>query len=245
MPSEKAAQDQIALITGANRGIGLEVSNQLLKRGFRVLLGSRDLERGERAAQSLGAGPKLHVIQLDVTDAASVSMAASRIGEEFGRLDVLVNNAGGNYDQHQKASQADLTYVRATLELNLMGPWTVTQAFLALLKRGNSPRIVNVSSGAGSFGLAHGIRSGEGAVSAYAASKAGLNALTVKLALELEKDGIMVNAVCPGFTATHPGLKEMGARPVEEGAASVVWVVMLPDKGPTGKFFRDGSELPW
>jgi len=108
MPSEKAVQNQIALVTGANRGIGLEVSRQLLNRGFRVLLGSRDLRRGESAAQSLGKGRKLHVIQLDVTDTASIGTAASKIGEEFGRLDVLVNNAGGNYDQHQKASQADL-----------------------------------------------------------------------------------------------------------------------------------------
>jgi NAD(P)-dependent dehydrogenase (short-subunit alcohol dehydrogenase family) len=246
MAKERALESRIALVTGANRGIGLEVARQLLERKFSVILGSRDFERGEQAARVLGGGPNLKPIQLDVTDAASVRMAAETVGELYGRLDVLVNNAGGNYDLHQTASQADLDYVRETLNMNLIGPWIVAQAFLPLLRKGKSPRLVNVSSGAGSFGLSqNGIPSGEGTVSAYAASKAGLNALTVKLAAELKQAGIQVNAVCPGFTATKPGMKERGARPIAEGAASVVWVVLLPDGGPTGKFFRDGKELPW
>jgi NAD(P)-dependent dehydrogenase (short-subunit alcohol dehydrogenase family) len=228
----------IALVTGAGRGIGLEVVRQLAQRGFTAVLGARDLEKGQAAARTLSAdGVEVEARQLDVDDADSVCEVARGLGGEFGRLDVLVNNAAVLYDTWQRGVDADLDVVHQALETNLFGAWRTTQACLPLLRRSSHGRIVNVSSGAGSV-------SGMGAgTPAYSVSKAALNALTRILAAELRGDGILVNSVCPGWVATDMG--GPGGRPVEAGAASVVWAVLLPDDGPTGGFFRDGRPLDW
>jgi NAD(P)-dependent dehydrogenase (short-subunit alcohol dehydrogenase family) len=225
----------VAVVTGANRGIGLEVARQLAGRGFDVVLGSRDLERGRRAALGLGAlAGRVVACQLDVADPASVAAAAGWIREGLGRADVLVNNAAIDYDTDQRAVTADLARVRQAVETNLFGAWQITQALLPLLRQSPHPRIVNVSSEGGS------VSEMTGGTPAYSVSKAALNALTRLLAGELP--GFLVNAVCPGWTDTDMG---QGGRPVEEGAASVTWAVLLPDDGPTGGFYRDGRSLPW
>jgi len=236
----------IALVTGAAHGIGLEVCRQLAERGWTVVLTARVLERAREAAETLGGlAGKVHARALDVADDASPRALAADLGWALGRVDVLINNAGQAADWSETAGTADLRDAHAAMEANLFGAWRTTQALLPLLRRSRRGRIVNVSSGAGShgdprFGLAAGA-----AMTSYAVSKAALNALTVKLALDLREDGILVNAVCPGLTATTPGMEEMGARPVEEGAASVVWAATLPNSGPTGGFFRDGRALGW
>ena len=236
----------IALVTGAAHGIGFEVCRQLAERGWTVVLTARSLERARAAAEGLaGLEGKVHARALDVADDASPRALAADLGWALGRLDVLVNNAGQAADWSETAGTADLREAHAVMEANLFGAWRTTQALLPLLRRSRRGRIVNVSSGAAShvdpqFGLA-----AVSAATSYAVSKAALNALTVKLALELREDGILVNAVCPGLTATTRDLEEVGARPVEEGAASVVWASTLPNSGPTGGFFRDGRALGW
>ena len=238
----------IALVTGAAHGIGLEVCRQLAERGWTVVLTARVLERAREAAEWLageGLEGKVHARALDVADEASPRALAADLGWALGRVDVLVNNAGHAADWSETAGTADLREAHAVMEANLFGAWRTTQALLPLLRRSRRGRIVNVSSGAGShvdarFGLA-----AVAAATSYAVSKAALNALTVKLALELREDGILVNAVCPGLTATTRDLEEVGARPVEEGAASVVWAATLPNSGPTGGFFRDGRTIGW
>lgn len=229
----------IALVTGANRGIGLEVVRQLAERGFTAVLGSRDPERGRNAAEALAADglQGVEARRLDVDDPDSVRQLARELDGEFGRLDVLVNNAAILYDTWQSGVDADLEVVHRAFETNVFGAWRTTQACLPLLRRSSHGRIVNVSSGAGSL-------SGMGAgTPAYSVSKAALNALTRILAAELRGDGILVNAVCPGWVATDMG--GPGGRPVEQGAASVMWAVLLPDDGPTGGFFRDGRPVAW
>jgi NAD(P)-dependent dehydrogenase (short-subunit alcohol dehydrogenase family) len=226
----------IALVTGANRGIGLEVVRQLAQRGFTTVLGSRDLEKGRAAAEAL-VGVEVDPRRLDVADPDSVRELASGLEDDYGRLDVLVNNAGIHYDTWESGLQADLDVVHEALETNLFGAWRTAQACLPLLRRSQHGRVVNVSSGAASI-------SGMGAGSpAYSVSKAALNALTRILAAELRRDRILVNAVCPGWVATDMG--GAGGRPVEQGAGSVMWAVLLPDDGPTGGFFRDGRQLDW
>jgi NAD(P)-dependent dehydrogenase (short-subunit alcohol dehydrogenase family) len=236
----------IALVTGAAHGIGLEVCRQLAERGWTVVLTARKLEQAQEAAEGLARlEGKVHARALDVADEASPRALAADLGWALGRVDVLINNAGQAADWSETAGTADLREAHAVMEANLFGAWRTTQALLPLLRRSRRGRIVNVSSGAGShvdarFGLA-----AVAAATSYAVSKAALNALTVKLALELREDGILVNAVCPGLTATTRDLEEVGARPVEEGAASVVWAATLPNSGPTGGFFRDGRTIGW
>jgi NAD(P)-dependent dehydrogenase (short-subunit alcohol dehydrogenase family) len=228
----------IALVTGANRGIGLELVRQLAQRGFTTVLGSRDEDKGRAAAESLAAdGIEVEARRLDVADAASARQLAAELDSEHGRLDVLVNNAAVLYDTWQRGVDADLDLVHQALETNLFGAWHTTQACLPLLRRSSHGRIVNVSSGAGSL-----TRMGAG-TPAYSVSKAALNALTRILAAELRSDGILVNSVCPGWVATDMG--GPGGRPLEDGAASVMWAVLLPDDGPTGGFFRDGRPVDW
>lgn len=229
---------RIAIVTGANRGIGLEVVRQLAQKGMTVILGSRDLEKGEAAAAKLAdAGLQVLPRQLDVVDPDSIAQLTAQVEQAFGRLDVLVNNAGILYDTWQQASTADLDTVQEAIATNTLGPWRMCNAFIPLLRRSQQGRIVNVSSEAGSL-----TSMGSGAP-AYSVSKAALNAFTRTLAAELKSAGILVNAVCPGWVATDMG--GAGGRPVEDGAASIVWAVMLPDQGPTGGFFRDGKPLPW
>jgi NAD(P)-dependent dehydrogenase (short-subunit alcohol dehydrogenase family) len=225
----------VVVVTGGNRGIGFEVCRQLSEAGYRVVLGSRDAQRGEAAAMRLGH-PEVHAVQLDVDDQRSVTTAASWVADHLGRCDALVNNAAIDYDTDQQASTADLERVHRIVETNLFGAWRTILAFLPLLRRSEHPRIVNVSSGAGLV-----TRMGAGPPG-YQVSKAALNALTRTLAAELEHDRIVVNVVCPGWTATDMG---RGGRSVHDGSASVVWAVRLPDVGPTGGFFRDGQPVAW
>ncbi len=223
----------VSLVTGANRGIGRETCRQLVARGHTVLLTARNAEAAATAATAVGATP----LRLDITDPESVADAVATVKDRYGRLDVLINNAATTYDTWQRAITADLGVVRQAAETNLYGPWLMTEQFLPLLRNSDHPRIVNVSSEAGS------LTSMGGGTPAYAVSKAALNALTRMLAAELRAEHILVNAVCPGWVATDMG--GPGGRPVAEGAASVVWAATLPDNGPTGGFFRDGRPRPW
>jgi NAD(P)-dependent dehydrogenase (short-subunit alcohol dehydrogenase family) len=233
-----ADQRPAALVTGANRGIGAEVARQLHDRGCTVIVGSRDLGRGQQVAGRIDpAGQTAYALGLDVTDPGSISAAADAIGARHQRLDVLVNNAAIHYDTWQQAAGADLDVVGEALDTNLLGAWRVTLAVLPLLRRSPHPRIVNVSSESGS------ISEMTGGTPAYSVSKAALNALTRLLAGELRDTGILVNAICPGWTATDMG--GWGGRPVAAGAASVTWAALLPDDGPTGGFYRGGQSLPW
>ena len=228
----------VAVVTGANRGIGYEVVRQLADRRYRVVLGSRDLDKGRAAAARLDpGGERVTAVRIDVADAASVVAMADRVTGEQGRVDVVVNNAAILYDTWAQARSADLAEVQQALDTNLFGAWRVTQALLPLLRRSQHARVVMVSSEAGS------LHAMSGGTPAYSVSKAALNALTRLLAGELGPDGVLVNAVCPGWVATDMGGR--GGRPVAEGAAGVVWAATLPDGGPTGGFFRDGEPLAW
>jgi NAD(P)-dependent dehydrogenase (short-subunit alcohol dehydrogenase family) len=197
-----------------------------------VLLGARDGGRGARAARQLGDANVSPVV-LDVADDESVRAAAAGVEH----LDILVNNAAILYDTWQGAADADLDQVHQALETNLLGAWRVTQSFLPQLRASPAGRIVNVSSGAGA------IHDMGGGTPAYRVSKAALNALTRVFAAELRGDGILVNAVCPGWVATDMG--GSGGRPVADGAAGVVWAATLADDGPTSGFFRDGRPIEW
>ena len=231
--------DRVALVTGANRGIGLEVARQLAARGFETILGARDVQKGAKAASSLQkSGLKITPVKLDVTERQSVEAAKLLVEERFGRLDVLVNNAAILYDEWQRAENADLDTVREAFETNTLGAWRVCQAFIPLLRKSGHARIVNVSSESGSLTVMG------GGTPAYGVSKAALNALTRMLADELRASRILVNSVCPGWVATEMGGPD-APRTVEEGAASVMWAATLPDGGPTGGFFRDGEPLAW
>jgi NAD(P)-dependent dehydrogenase (short-subunit alcohol dehydrogenase family) len=196
-----------------------------------VLLGARDPAKGARAARQIGGG--VSAVQLDVADRESVRAATAGLD----RLDVLVNNAAILYDTWQRGIDADLDQVREALDTNLLGAWRVTQAVLPLLRASPAGRIVNVSSGAGA------LTDMGGGTPAYRTSKAALNALTRVLAADLRGDGILVNAVCPGWVATDMG--GAGGRPVQDGAAGIVWAATLPDDGPTSGFFRDGRPIDW
>ncbi|HEX2915197.1 MAG TPA: SDR family oxidoreductase [Chloroflexia bacterium] len=229
---------KVALVTGGNRGIGFEVCSQLAQRGFTVMLGSRNLEKGQQAAAQLSReNLQVEAVQLDVSSQENVEQAAQTIEQRYQRPDVLVNNAAILYDTWQRAANADLQVVHEALETNLCGAWRMCQAFLPLMRRNHYGRIVNVSSEAGSLA---GMGSGE---PAYRVSKVGLNALTRMLADEVRGSGILVNAICPGWVATEMG--GAGGRPVREGAAGIVWAATLPDNGPNGGFFRDEKPLPW
>jgi NAD(P)-dependent dehydrogenase (short-subunit alcohol dehydrogenase family) len=226
----------MSLVTGANRGIGREVARQLAGRGHHVLVGGRNVAEAKAAADVITAeGGAAVEVELDVVSAESVRAAATTIAADVGRLDVLVNNAAINYDTWQRAVDADLAEVEETLDTNLFGVWRVTQAMLPLLRDSAHARIVNVSSGAGALADMGGRAPG------YRVSKVGVNALTRMWAAELP--GILVNSVCPGWVATDMG--GAGGRPIEDGAAGIVWAATLPDDGPTGGFFRDGRPIDW
>lgn len=231
-------ETKTALVTGANRGIGLEVVRQLARLGMTVILGARDLEKGQAAARKLSnEGLKVLPRLLDVADPESINKLAAQVESEFRRLDVLVNNAGILYDDWQRPTTADMNIAHEAMETNAFGAWRMCQAFTPLLRRSRHGRIVNVSSESGSLaGM-------DGQTPAYSTSKAALNAITRLFAGELKSDGVLVNSICPGWVATDMG--GSGGRPVELGGASVVWGATLPDDGPTGGFFRDGKPLPW
>jgi NAD(P)-dependent dehydrogenase (short-subunit alcohol dehydrogenase family) len=229
----------VALVTGANRGIGFEVVRRLAGLGFAVVLGARDGAKGGEAARRLGGeAAGVFARPLDVNDEAGIEASRLWVGERFGKLDVLVNNAAVLYDSWQRAASANLETVREAFETNTLGPWRMTKAFLPLLRESGRGRVVNVSSESGS------LASMGAGTPAYSVSKAALNALTRMLAAELRSSGILVNSVCPGWVKTEMGGPD-APRSAEEGAASVVWAATLPEGGPTGGFFRDGEPLPW
>jgi NAD(P)-dependent dehydrogenase (short-subunit alcohol dehydrogenase family) len=225
--------NRVGLVTGANRGIGREVVRQLIAEGFRTILTARNEEKGCEAARELGADFAL----LDVGDETSIERCFRTVDEKYGRLDVLINNAAIHYDTWERGVDADISVVREAFETNLFGAWRAAQLAVPLMRRNRWGRIVNVSSGGGS------LASMGGGTPAYSVSKAALNAMTRILAAELSRSGILVNSICPGWVATDMG--GPGGRPVELGAASVVWAVTLDDDGPTGGFFRDGRPVAW
>jgi NAD(P)-dependent dehydrogenase (short-subunit alcohol dehydrogenase family) len=246
---------QVALITGANKGIGLQIAKDLAARGFTVLVGSRHLDRGEAAAKTIAGDAR--ALALDVTDASSIAAAAERIRNELGRLDVLVNNAGIAHASKPgrsleeiaaagRASAASLEEVRTVFETNVFGVIAVTQAMLPLLREAPAGRIVNVSSTVGSLtwssAPSNPRRSMFGAT--YSPSKTALNAITFAFAVELESTRIKVNAACPGFTATDLN-NFQGTRSVEEGAREPVRLALLGPDGPTGTFSDDNGVIPW
>jgi len=231
------SQLPVAVVTGASRGIGLEVCRQLVPLGYVVVLGSRDLRQAELAAKELDPdGERVVPAHIEVDNSVNIEQLAEWIRGRWGRVDAIVNNAATQPDQYAIAGTTDLSPVAEALDVNLFGAWRVTQALLPLLRSSPRPRIENVSSEGGSIALMSGGRP------AYSVSKAALNALTRMLAGELYRDGILVNSVCPGWTSDGP---RGGGRSAAQGAASVVWAVTLPNGGPTGTFTRDGRELPW
>ncbi|HEX6469484.1 MAG TPA: SDR family oxidoreductase [Streptosporangiaceae bacterium] len=241
---------QIALVTGANRGLGKEVARRLACRGFVVLLGSRDLQRGVDATKELAAaGAHTSPIRLDVTDPAAVRTAVEQIRGDHGRLDVLVNNAGTFVGAlPMETSVADM---RDIFEVNVFGVVEVTRACVPLLRRSTAPRIVNVSSTTASLGLTSAgadIPGDAGRRLAYASSKAALNMLTVQYAAAFGRDPalahIKINSAVPGYTATDMN-DHRGTRTVEEGARVIVDLATLPDDGPTGGCFADDGPVPW
>ena len=240
------AEKKIALITGANKGIGKEIARQLGAQGMTVLIGARDLGRGEEAATELKAGgADAHPVRLDVTDAASIETAARQIESEYGRLDILVNNAGIALDGGP-ASALDVDTLRRTYETNVFGVFSVTKAFLPLLRKSEAGRIVNHSSGLGSLTQNSDPDWGFAGVKplAYNSSKAALNMLTVIFAAELKDTPIKVNAADPGYTATDLN-QNSGPRTVEQGATAAVRLATLPADGPTGGYFDEDGVVPW
>lgn len=245
----------VALITGANKGIGAQIAKDLAEHGFTVLIGSRSLENGETAARSIG--PAAHALQLDVTDSNSIEAAATRIRSEFGRLDVLVNNAGishaggpdNSFPSGGAASGlltvASLEDIRTVYETNVMGVIAVTQAMLPLLQEAPAARIVNMGSTGGSLswnsepGNPHRAMYG-----AYSASKSAVHAVTFAFAAALEATNIKVNAACPGFTSTALN-NFAGTRSVEQGAREAVRLAMLGPDGPTGTFSDEDGPVAW
>src|SRR5829696_3339417 len=219
----------LALVSGANRGIGLEVARELARDGYRVLAGTRSLD-----AMGDAGGLDITPVQLDVADADSVERIPGVLAEHGGELEVLVNNAG--VYPPGKASRIDFDVVEETWRINAVGAWRLAVAAIPAMGRG--ARIVNVSSGAGS------LETMDAFMPAYNVSKAAMNAITRVLAADLRGEGILVNSVCPGWVRTDMG-GAGASRSVQEGAASVLWAARLNPDGPTGGFFRDGSPVPW
>ncbi|WTO96454.1 SDR family oxidoreductase [Streptomyces sp. NBC_00197] len=241
-----AHRPQVALVTGANKGIGYEIAAGLGALGWTVGVGARNEERRESAVEKLrAAGVDAFGVPLDVTDDASVTAAARLVEEQAGRLDALVNNAGITGGGPQDPTTVDVDRVRAAVETNVIGVIRVTNALLPLLRRSPSPRIVNVSSSVGSLTLqtTPGAEVGPVAV-AYSPSKTFLNAVTVQYAKELADTNILINAVCPGYTATDLNAFQ-GVRTPQQGAAPAIRLATVPDGGPTGHFFDDEGKVPW
>ena len=228
-----------AIVTGANRGIGLEISRQLVKEGIRVVMGSRDPVKGERACAALKAGELAVVHPLEVNDTRSVRRFVEFVEREFGAPAILVNNAG-TYPEESDAQVVDTktSLWRETFETNLFGAVRMCREVLPLMQRVAYGRIVNVSSGLGQLS-----QMGAGSP-AYRVSKAAVNALTATLAAEVKGQGILVNSMSPGWVRTDMGGAD-APRSVEEGAETALWLALLPSTGPTGKFFRDRKPIPW
>lgn len=242
-----------ALITGANKGIGIEITRGLANRGLTVLVGARSEERGETAAAQLRAeGHDAHFLHLDVTDADTVAAAAKHVEEQYGALDALVNNAGiALADGDWNTSELTVTTARKVFETNVLGVISVTNAFLPLIRKSDQGRIVNVSSEVGSLTFMTGAYPfSHMQVGAYGASKSALNMLTVSWSKELEPTGIKINAMTPGYTATDLN-DNQGTRRPEDAAVAAVNLALLDQDGPNGGFFHEGIEyfedttVPW
>jgi NAD(P)-dependent dehydrogenase (short-subunit alcohol dehydrogenase family) len=233
------SEGRVALVTGANRGIGREVARQLADRGYVVLLSARDGAKASAAAEELAAstGGVVRPLTLDVADPQSISAAAEAIRSEPGRLDVLVNNAGIGSDFGVAGVDPDFDAIQRALDTNFYGAYRLTVELLDLLRESPHPRIVNVSSGMGGISEMGGWSPG------YRVSKAALNAMTRILATELRDAGFLVNSACPGFVNTDMGGPMGATKSVEDGAAGIVWLATLDDDGPTGGFFRDGKPV--
>ncbi|MEV7415156.1 SDR family oxidoreductase [Streptomyces sp. NPDC089919] len=238
---------KIALVTGANKGIGLEIARQLAVQGATVVLGARDLERGRRAAEQLAArGVETIPLQLDVTDAESIAAVAKEIEERFGRLDILVNNAGITGGFFGPPSQATPELLKEVYETNVFGVLSVTNAMIPLLRRSEAGRVVNMSSTVGSLALnadLHGEFGGYNMLT-YQSSKTAVNAITIAHAKELKDTNIKVNSANPGFTATDMN-NHRGHQTVEEGAVIAVRLANLGPDGPTGTNQDDSGTVPW
>ena len=237
------AETRIALVTGANRGIGLEIVRQLSRNGLLAVLGARDVAKGRAAAATLASeGLEPPVVALDVRDTASIRAAVEEVMHLFGRIDVLVNNAGilreGQTPEDSKVLDVSPALALETYETNTIGPLRMIQAVVPIMLQGGYGRVVNLSSGAGQL-------SDMGAgYPAYRMSKSALNALTRITAAELGPTPIKVNAMCPGWVRTDMGGPN-ATRSVEQGAETAVWLATLPEAGPTGGFFRDKAPIAW
>ena len=229
----------IALITGANRGIGREIARQLAAKGVQVVMAARRLAAAEDAAKAIVAeGDVAEALALDVDDAAGVAHAAKEFAERFDRLDILVNNAGVYHDKQNTILTAPRELFAGTLNTNTFGPIEIVQQFLPALRKGTAARIINMSSGYGQLSDL------SPDVSSYCLSKLALNGVTIMLAKALAADGIAVNSVCPGWVRTDMGGAE-APRSVQEGADTAVWLATEADHALTGKFFRDRAEISW
>ncbi|BBD66039.1 short-chain dehydrogenase/reductase SDR [Nostoc commune NIES-4072] len=245
---------KVALITGANKGIGYEIARQLGSRGATVLVGARDIKRGEEAANKLCSNEiDARSVQLDVTDQKTIDSAAKQIESEFGKLDILVNNAGILSDGDAYGgklrlppSQVDIETLRHTYDTNVFGVFAVTKTLLPLLKKSTAGRIVNISSGLGSLtqNSDPNYEFANSKLLAYNSSKTAVNAITVLLAAELKDTPIKINAADPGFTATDIN-QNQGYRTVEQGAIAAVRLATLPDDGSSGGFFDEDGVVPW
>ena len=240
---------QLALITGVGKptGIGFETARQLANLGYQVIISARKQQTADQlAAILIEEGLDIVPIALDVTDETMVKAAAAQIQLHFGKLDVLINNATLFPDKFDTVS-VDLADIRDVFDTNFIGAWSMIKYFTPLLKKSQHPRIVNVSSGSGSYtGEQYNLLNPwRDVISAYSISKLALNGLTLKAANDLKKDNILVNAATPGITATYDLLASFGGRPVSEGAESIVLAATLPKGGPTGKFFKDGKIIGW
>lgn len=245
----------IALVTGANRGLGFETSRSLAHKGFTVLMGARSAEKGEAAAAKLQEeGLDAHFVLLDVTNRQTHETVAVYIEKHFGKLDALINNAAVLIDIGQQPSQIDEEITRRTFEVNFFGPFFLTQRMIPLLKKSEHGCIVNLSTQVAQLEQIADPDSPlkDDICAAYQASKAGLNALTVLFAKELREDGIKVNSVCPGWVMTdmgHEDLPDYGddVRPLtpQEAVDTPVWLATLPDDGPTAGFFTERQRIPW
>ena len=237
----------LALITGANKGIGFETARRLGQKGIHILVGARDTARGEDAVQKLATlSVQATFVQLDVTDETSIAQAAQSIADRFGRLDILINNAGISGGRVSNPSDTALAFMRTIYDTNVFGVVAVTQAMLPLLRKSPSGRIVNVSSGLGSISLANNRNHPYFQLNnlPYQSSKAALNAITVEFAKELANTPIKVNAADPGFTDTD-FTNHRGTRTVEQAATVIVHLATLDQDGPTGSFQDENGNLPW
>jgi NAD(P)-dependent dehydrogenase (short-subunit alcohol dehydrogenase family) len=235
---------RVAVVTGGNRGIGFETCRQLAARGYRVVLGSRDLAKGRAAAAKLtGEGFDLFPFQLDVTDDEQAAALTEFVRAELGRVDALINNAGvfldnGGFGRSGAILSAPLDVFKITFETNVLGPIRLCQALIPMMLERGYGRVVNLSSGLGQ------LASMSGGYPAYRLSKAAINALTRTLAAEVGAHNVLVNSADPGWVRTDMG-GPSAASSVEQGADTVVWLATLPDGGPSGGFFRHRQPVPW